>query len=433
MSKLAIFNNKKSIKPAPKEMFHWPIVNQAMRDATIKVLDEGTMSGLDITKKFEKEFAAWHEIEFALGHTSGTAALHAAMFAVGVGAGDEIIAPSITYWATCTQALSLGATVRFADVDPETFCIDPKDIEKRITDKTKAIVVVHYLGHPADMDAIMAIAEKYNLKVIEDVSHAHGSLYKGKMVGTIGDVAGFSCMTGKSFAIGEAGMLITHNRTVYERALLFGHYARHDEITTPELQKMTGLPLGGFKYRMHQMSATIGIEQLKKFPTELVEIEKSMKYFWKLLEDIPGIRAHAPKDDSGLTMGAWYAPRGVYDAKAFGGLSVKRFCEAITAEGVEGVSPGCNIPLHNHSLFHSIDVYNEGSPTNGVYPALELPVSTAANSRMFAVPWFKHFDKEFIEQYATAIKKVANAYKELLPGDQATTNTMPSQWGLSRR
>ena len=106
------------------------------------------------------------------------------MFGCGVGVGDEIISPSVTYWASCLPAFSLGATVVFADIDPDTLCIDPNDIEHRITERTKAIVAVHYCGHPADMDPIMEIARRHNIKVIEDVSHAHGGRYKGRTVGS---------------------------------------------------------------------------------------------------------------------------------------------------------------------------------------------------------------------------------------------------------
>ena len=175
----------------------------------IDVLRAGNMSDWDLTQQFEREWAAYQGTHYALAHCNGTAALLAAMWAVGLGRGDEMIAPSLTYWASATQVMSLGATPVFADIDPVTLCIDPNDIEHRITPRTKAIMVVHYCGHPADMDPIVAIARQHNLKVIEDVSHAHGSLYKGRMCGSLGDVSAMSMMARKSFAIGEAGMLCT--------------------------------------------------------------------------------------------------------------------------------------------------------------------------------------------------------------------------------
>jgi perosamine synthetase len=440
MSKLALLGGEKAVKmDASEKMFHWPIVNQEMKDAIVAVLEDGNMSGLDISRKFEAGFAEWHGVKYGLAHSSGTASLHAAMYGVGLGVGDELICPSITYWASCTQALSLGASVVFADIDPYSLCLDPDDFERKITERTKAVVVVHYLSYPADMDRIMVIAKKHNIKVIEDCSHCHGSLYKGKMTGTIGDVAGFSCMSGKSFAIGEGGMLLTDDREIYERAILFGQYARHSEIENEELKKKAFLPNGGLKYRMHQMSAAVGIEQLKKYNDEIAEIDKIFTYFWDELEDIQGINAHRPAKDSGSTKGGWYIPAGLHESEEFEGLSCKRFCEALTAEGLKS-APGVNAPLHNHPLFSTIDVYNHGRPTNsanlpeGVENCEDqhsFPVSSKLSQRIFQLPYMKHFDKELIDQYVAAIKKVCANYSDLLEGD--TDTDVKESWNLTKR
>jgi Predicted pyridoxal phosphate-dependent enzyme apparently involved in regulation of cell wall biogenesis len=233
------------------------------------------MSGTDVTMQFEKEYAVWQDVKYTLGFNNGTAAIHSAMYGCKVGAGDEIICPSVTYWASALPAFSLGATITFADIDPDTLCINPTDIEHRITDHTKAIVVVHLSGHPADMDPIMEIARKYKIKVIEDVSHAQGGLYKGRKLGTIGDVAAMSLMSGKSFAIGEAGILATNNFEIYERALAFGHYERFgNSIKTESLLPYNGLPLGGYKYRMHQLSSAVGRVQLKYYDKDVRKSEK---------------------------------------------------------------------------------------------------------------------------------------------------------------
>ncbi|MCM8828437.1 MAG: aminotransferase class V-fold PLP-dependent enzyme, partial [Candidatus Omnitrophica bacterium] len=193
MSKLALFGGEPAVKNKSDDIFKRNITKE-MEDAVLKVLHEWKMSSIDITKEFETAFADWHNMKYGLGCNTGTSALHCAMFAAGIGEGDEIICQSTTYWASCLPAFSLGATVVFADIDPETLCINPDDIEHRITSRTKAIIAVHYAGYPADMDRIMPIAKKYNIKIIEDVSHAHGALYKGKLVGTFGDVSAFSLM-----------------------------------------------------------------------------------------------------------------------------------------------------------------------------------------------------------------------------------------------
>jgi hypothetical protein len=233
MNKLALLGGIKAVHTDPVDIFDWPLVTPEVEAAVLEVLRAGKMSGTDVTQAFEREFAAWHGMQYALAHSSGTASLQGAMFGLGIGHGDEIICPSITYWASCLPIYALGGTVVFADIDPQTLCIDPNDIEHRISERTKAIVVVHYGAHPADMDTILALARRYGIAVIEDPSHAHGALFKGKLVGTMGDVAGFSLMSGKSLACGEGGVMMTNDRRIYERALLFGHYARHNQITLP--------------------------------------------------------------------------------------------------------------------------------------------------------------------------------------------------------
>jgi len=435
MSKPAINGGEKAVKSCPGDTFTWPIVNKDMEEAVLEVLREGNMSGTDITCRFEREFADWHGMTYGLGCNNGTAALHCAMYGVGIGQGDEIICPSITYWASCMPALSLGGKVVFADIDPETLCIDPEDMERRITPRTKAVVVVHYCGHPADMDRIMPIARKHNLKVIEDVSHAHGAMYKGRMVGTFGDAAGFSLMSSKSFAIGEAGIMLTNDREIYDRAVILGHYERHGELETEYLKAGAGLPWGGYKYRMHQISSAVGLEQLKKYPAEIAEIDQAMNYFWDLLEGVPGIRPHRPAKGSDISMGGWYHPLAHYRPEELGELSVTRFCEALEAEGVPS-RPGCNEALHRHPLFSTIDVYNQGKPINAMETSsgrqedMSLPVAEGIQSRIFTVPWFKRYYPDVIEEYAAAMRKVVLNYEELLSGDHGNPEGSGG-WSLS--
>ena len=425
MSKLAILGGEPLIKTPVGDMFKWPIVNQEMEDNILDVLRNGKMSGTDITREFEARFAEYHGMKYALGHNTGTASLQAAMFGVGLGRGDEIICPATTYWASGLPAISLGATLVFADVDPKTYCLDPKDFEKRITPRTKAVVIVHYCSYPAPMDELMAVARKHNIKVIEDVSHAQGGHYKGQMLGTFGDVAAMSLMTGKSFAIGEAGILVTNNREIYERAILWGHYERAQDITLPELAQYKGMPCGGYKYRMQQTSSAVGLAQLKKYDAEKAEIDKAMHYFWDQLKDIP-IDPHYPADE-GSDKAGWYASMGIYDAEKMDGLSLKCFHEALKAEGMVEVFAGGYTSLHLHPLYSKFDVYGDGKPANFAFlpegAALpphkrgELPVSEAAPNHTLTVPWFKHFRKDFIDEYAAAFHKVYENRHELLKCD----------------
>lgn len=419
-SALAIHGGPKAVQSDPGDIFRWPIITEEDEQAVLEVLRAGGMSGIDVTQRFEEEFAAWHGVAYALGHSSGTAALHAAMWACGVGPGDEIITPSLTYWASALPALSLGATILFAEVQADTLTLDPADVARRITPRTKVIVAVHYCGYPCDMDALLALAEPRGIKVIEDVSHAHGGLYKGRLVGTLGHVGAMSVMSGKALPVGEGGMLITNDRRLWERAVAFGHYERTGTaLTEPELVRFAGLPQGGVKYRMHQLSSAVGRVQLRHYRERLAEIQEGMNAFWDLLEGVPGIRPHRPAAGSGSTMGGWYAPHGLYRPEELGGLPIRRFCEAVRAEGVS-TSPGANFPLHLHPLLNEADIYGHGRPTRVAnagrdlrQPAGSLPVTESIPERIYSIPWFKHCQPEIIREHALAFRKVAEHAGEL--------------------
>jgi dTDP-4-amino-4,6-dideoxygalactose transaminase len=439
MTELALLGGPKAIQSDPGDVFNWPIITPEIEQAVLDVLRAGKMSGTDVTRQLEQEYAKWHGVKYALAHNTGTASLQGAMFGLGIGTGDEIICPSITYWASCLPVYALGGTVVFADIDPETLCLDPNDIEHRISERTKAIVVVHYAAHPADMDPILEVARRHNVKVIEDASHAHGARYKGRLVGTIGDVAGFSLMSGKSLACGEGGIMITNDRNIYERALAFGHYARHSEITLDGIASNIGVPWGGHKYRMHQLTSAMARVQLKNYAEDMAEIDRAMNMFWDLLKGVPGLGDHRPIGQ-GMAKGGWYAAHGLYRTKELGGLSITRFCQALSAEGVP-CSPGCNKALHLHPVFNTLDIYNQGKPTRianlpeGVdirQPLGSLPVTEGIQNKTFQIPWFKRYRPQIIEQYAAAFRQVVEHCDELLADDPGDPPEMGS-WGLTRR
>lgn len=420
----ALLGGEPVVVADPGDMFTWPIITAEDETAVLEVLRRGGMSGTDVTVEFEREFADWIGSRHALGFNNGTAAIQAAMFGVGVGTGDQIICPSLTYWATALPAYSLGASVVFADVDPSTLCIDPDDIEHRITDRTKAILVVHYLGHPADMDPIMRIAQQHGVAVIEDVSHCQGGYYRGRRLGTIGNAGAMSLMAGKAFAIGEAGILTTDDRQIYERGLAFGHYERYGaRIVDADLRASAGIPLGGYKYRMHQLSSAVGRVQLRHYERRIAEIDSAMNYFWDSLDGVPGIRAHRPDKSRGDVNGGWYAPHGLYVSEELGGLSVTGFCAAVRAEGVP-IRAGCNRPLHLHPVFNTVDIYRGGVPTRLAHQDRDirqqrgsLPVSEGVGERIFSVPWFKHDRRDVIDTYVRAFQKISAEHKSLLDAD----------------
>lgn len=420
---LAIFGGAPAVVPNnDRDLFHWPIITEEDEQAVIDVMRSGTMSHTEITKAFEREYADWQGSRYALATCNGTAGLLAAMWACGVGAGDEIICPSITYWASAAPALALGATVHFAEVDPVTLCLDPDDVEHRIGPRTRAIVAVNYAGHPANYDRLVPIAEKHGLKLIEDNSHAQGGLYKGRACGTLGDISAASLMAEKSFAVGEGGMITTDDPLLYERCVAFGHYERTGaassfnpvdrQVRDESLLRFQGLPLGAVKHRINQTCSAMGRVQLKHYPARIAEIQRAMNRFWSLMEGVPGFKPHRI-DLPDSTMGGWYYARGLYEAEALGGLSVGRFYEALNAEGIPW-TPGLHAPLHLHPFFHEADLFHQGKPTAVAFGQRDvrqgpgsLPVSEGLCERVCGVPWFKHDDPRRIERYAGAYRKVA--------------------------
>ena len=427
MSELAYFGGTPAIsldKDTEKHLFGWPIMTEEDEAAALDVIRNNSFSGTDITEQFQEEFAAWQGRCYALAFCNGTASLLSSMFAIGLGMGDEIICPTKTYWGTASVAANLGVSVVFCNID-DNLSMDPDDIERCITPRTKAIMVVHYFGYPADMDRIMAIAKKHGLKVIEDVSHAQGGLYKGKKLGTFGDVAAMSMMSFKSFAAGEMGMMVTDDRRYYERAIAFAHYERNNpnyikECT--ELSPYAMIALGGLKGRTNQVCAALGRVQLKYYDERCAEIRKAMNYFWDQLEQIPGLHAIRVDESTGSNMAGWYCPHGIYRSEELGGLSVKRFCAAVRAEGVDCCWEGGNYCLHTHAFFKDFDLFNAGKPTRIAFNDRDVRVDDercrpSEEKLCFQIPWFKHFDKEWIDRYVAVFRKVADHYEELLVGD----------------
>jgi len=424
MEKLALLGGTPAVTNVPESLFKWPIMTQEDYDAAMDVVYNNKFSGTDITEKLQEEFAEWLGAKYAIAFCNGTMSLTTAMFAIGLGKGDEIICPTKTYWGSVSQAINFGASAVFCNIN-ETLCIDPTDLERCITPRTKAIVVVHYYACPCDMDPIMEIARKHNLYVIEDVSHAQGGLYKGRRLGTIGDVGAMSLMSGKSFAAGELGMLVTNSREIYERAMAFGHYERNNSNYIKEcddLKPYFHIALGGAKGRANQLCAALARVQLKYHDERCAEIRKAMNYFIDQIEDLPGIHPIRVNEEEGTNMAGWYSPHCVYKAEELHGLSVRKFCQALRAEAPNCGWDGGNFCLHTHPFFKTFDLRNEGQPSRIVFNDRDVRedddlCKRSADIACFSLPWFRHFDKEWIDKYAAAFRKVVENHEQLLEKD----------------
>lgn len=233
----------------------------------------------------------WH-VGYAVSVTNCTDALHLCCLVCGVGPGDEVIVPSLTFAASANCVRYAGGTPVFADiVGPSHINIDPADIERKITPKTKAIVVVHMAGFPADMDRILAIAKKYNLKVIEDACHGPLSEYHGKKLGTLGDCAAFSFFSNKNISTGEGGMFISNNKEMADKARLM----RSHGMTTMSYQRASGHATNydivelGYNFRLDDIRASIAIEQLKKLSNDLEIRAKVRKRYLEKLANVKDV------------------------------------------------------------------------------------------------------------------------------------------------
>ena len=260
-----------------------PLMSGKEKEYVLDCINKNWISSKgDYVRKFEEEFSKYCNVKQGVSTTSGTTALHLCLESLGIKHGDEVIMPSFTMAATVFSIIYSGAKPIFIDSDPITWNLDVEKLEEMITDKTKAIMVVHTYGHPADMDPINDLAEDYELHVIEDAAEAHGAEYKGQKTGSLGDVACFSFYANKIITSGEGGMIITDNEELAENARMLGDMAFIKE-------KRFFHPKIGFNYRMTNLQAAVGLAQLENID-KLIEIRrKNAQFYNSLLKDIEGL------------------------------------------------------------------------------------------------------------------------------------------------
>ncbi len=260
-----------------------PWIGEKERQYVLDCIDSGWVSSIgEYILKFEKSFSEYCGAEYGISCSNGTTALHLALVAMGIGHGDEVIVPTLTFIATANAVTYTGAKPVFVDSESRTWTIDPKKIEENITSKTKAIIPVHLYGHPCDMDPIMDIAREHGLYVIEDAAEAHGAEYKGEKVGSIGEMGCFSFYGNKIITTGEGGMITTNNKEIAEKITMLRDHAMskdkrywHDYI--------------GYNYRITNLQAALGLAQLEKIGKILEIKRKNANIYSSLLQGVTGI------------------------------------------------------------------------------------------------------------------------------------------------
>lgn len=338
--KLTLIKNSGIQKPAilggqpawePAKWPKWPVwVPETDEKQLLEVIRSGVWSRASVVTQFEKEWANAVGAKRCLSVVNGTNALVVALNQLNVKAGDEVIVPPYTFISTVSSILSNGAMPVFVDVDPATFQMDPSKIEAKITSRTKAIMVVHILGLPSDMNAIMAIAKKHKLLVVEDACQAHLAEYSGQKVGTIGDAGCFSFQNSKNLPIGEGGAIVSNDDPFMDRCFSYSN------LGTPYGTVVGAVGVGSIiqntKVRFTEYQAAMGIAQLKRLDSQTTTRSNNAEYLKSQIKDIPGIAPYKLYDQ--VTRAAFHLFAFRYQKEAFQNLSRAGFLKALRAEGI---------------------------------------------------------------------------------------------------
>jgi dTDP-4-amino-4,6-dideoxygalactose transaminase len=342
MQKLAVLGGE-PIKKTPFPA--WPYYDEGERQALMEVLESRVWWRTPGTRtlQFEQEFAAYQQARYGIAVTNGTAALEVSLAALGVGAGDEVIVPDFTFVATASAVLFTGALPVFVDVTPDTYCIDPDQVEAAITPATKVIIAVHMGGHPADLDRLTEIARKYGVYLLEDSSHAHGSEWRGRKIGAIGDMGTFSFQASKLMTAGEGGMILTNSPELERMAR-----SVHDCGRMPDEWFYSHF-IYGSNYRLSEWQGAVLSQQLRRLPAQTATRSRNAAYLDAELAKIEGITPQ--RHDPRATVNGHYAYIFHYDKNAFSGVSTERFIQALNAEGFP--NQASYPPLHDLAVFKS--------------------------------------------------------------------------------
>jgi len=373
---------------------------------------------------FERDFAEYLGVKHVVSVNSGCAAIHVALMAAGVKAGDEVIVSPYTWGQTVSPILQTNAIPVFADIDAESLNLDPASVEKAISPHTKAILVVHLCGGPAQMDAIMAVAENHGLMVIEDCAQAIGARYKGKPVGAWGHLGAFSIGNGKNLAAGDGGMVSTDDKRLWELSLLYGHHPSRQgrQLEDPELREY--IDSCCYTYRMHPITSVIARTQLKHLDAWNAVRRENADHLSQHLAEIPGVKPPVVHEGGDHVYHLYPMS---YCAAEMGGVPRELYIEALQAEGVP-VTAYVRTPIYLRRRYQEREYFWGGGlpwrlgKRDITYKKGDCPVAEArcAEEEMHigSVGWYLDCTV-LVDQYASAFRKLAENVGELKAQDRA--------------
>lgn len=397
-----------AINGGPKTVnkeFPWPIYDAQDVDAVTAVVQSGKWGNPDCgdeVARFENLFAAYCGSKYAISCVNGSVSLRLALIACGVKPGDEVIVPPYTFITTASSVIECNCVPVFVDIDPESYNISPAAIEAAITEKTKAIIPVHFGGLACDMDAILDIAKRHGLRVIEDAAHAHGAEYKGQKLGSIGDVGSFSFQSSKNLTSGEGGIVITNDDELYAMMRSLRNVGRIEGGQWYDHYNP------GCNYRITQMQAVLLSQQLKRLEEQTRKRNENGLYLDELLQNIDGITPLSRGE--AITMHCYHIYIFKYNAAHFGGLPKDDFATMLAAEGVPSFK-GYPHPLYKQPLFQNKNFMCYAIPDYVDYSQVHCPNAEQAcgSDAVWILQHAMLGEKEDIEMFAQAIVKIQRA------------------------
>lgn len=362
-----------------------PYIDENEINAVVEVLKSGVLSLGPKLVEFEQNFAQFMGMKYAIAVSSGTAGLHLGIKSLGIHEKDEVITSPFSFISSANSILFENAKPVFVDIDEDTLNIDPKKIEAAITPQTKAILPVHIFGQSCDMDLIMGIAKKYNLKILEDACESVGAKYKNKLVGTKGDLSVFAFYPNKQMTTGEGGMIITDNEEIYKTCASLRNQGR-------DSMSWLGHNRLGYNYRLNELSCALGIEQLKKLPMILSKRQKVAERYNQNLKHFPEIRLPYISPDN---IPSWF----VYVIRLNNGLNRNLVMEKLKEVGVSSKE---YLPsIHLQPFYKDKYGFKEG----------DFPISEKVSNCTIALPFYTSMTFEDIDYVCEKLKEVIQVIK----------------------